>query len=115
MTFEFLPDGAWETLRRILGLIASSLIDTGGRSIGIRFGSGTVTFPGGAQTSTVMNVSHGLGKTPVCVLLTSQSATVMFEAVAPLSATQIGVEAATRDLSSPVLGTTRSFYWVVIG
>lgn len=91
------------------------VIDTGGQSVGMRFGTTSVTWPGGAQATNVPAVDHGLGRTPVVALLTPLNSTNLVLSVMSVTATQITVQGATRDESSPVLGTTRTVHWLVIG
>ena len=62
---EHLADGSIAD-RNFLQL-ANLVIDTGGRSLGIRFGSDTVSFTAAAQSANKV-ISHGLGKTPILVL-----------------------------------------------
>jgi hypothetical protein len=52
----------WEEILR-------RLIDTGGQSIGVRFGADTLAWPGvAAATSNTKLVAHGLGKVPIVVI-----------------------------------------------
>lgn len=50
--------------------LAQIVPDTGGRSVGYRFGQVTCTWPGGNQQTNAPTVMHGLGRTPVDVQLT---------------------------------------------
>jgi hypothetical protein len=42
-------------------------IDTGGRSLGIRFGSDSLTWPAAGTSSNTKTVTHGLGRAPIVV------------------------------------------------
>lgn len=82
--------------------------------LAIRAGAGTVTWPGGSQTSTALTVTHGLGRTPVAVVATNTSApNPMF--TMNYTATTFQVVCGTNDLSSPANGVTNGFVWVAVG
>lgn len=97
--------------------LSKLFLDTGGRSLKIRAGTDTVTYPGASATSNAKTVNHGLGSTPIAVLLTESSAGVgggyIFVTAAPTST------AFTAQITSPgvtpALNTTQTFYWLAIG
>src|SRR4051812_22826886 len=98
--------------------LARLVLDTGGRSIGIRFGAATITWPGGSPFATVA-VTHGLSRTPVVVFAGDAGGGTMatnipvWSASAP-GATTFTAAAETSDASAPAVGLTRTFYWVCL-
>ena len=94
--------------------LMSLVMDTGGQSVGIRFGSDSVTWNGASPTSPATTVTHGLGSKPVCVLLTSTGSTNAVYSTATPTTTSMDITATTRDGSTPANGTQRFFYWAVI-
>lgn len=100
--------------QRNFEVIAKSMVETGGRSIGVRFGSTTVVFAAAPEATKA--VSHGLGKTPVAafafpVLATTQ--TLFCSARTGASATSITFQFNT-DNAVNFTGTV-TFYWLVLG
>ena len=51
--------------------IAKLFLDTGGESVRLRFGTGTVTGTGARDGS--VNITHGMGSTPLVALVVPQS------------------------------------------
>lgn len=111
---EHVADGDWNGVGRNFQKLMSLLPDTGGRSVGIRFGSDAVTWAGGSRTTAANPITHGLGRTPVAVLLTSSTSNMEMSASA-LGATTFSATGNTMDGTSPVNGTARTFYWLVVG
>lgn len=110
---EHVPEGAWDVVRRNFEALGGTF-DTGGMSVGVRFGNAVTTYPGGSAVSDNTAVDHGLGKTPVAVFTQSQG---IAHAARPTSvgATQFVVNVATLDGSSPGAATDVDVYWLVIG
>jgi hypothetical protein len=112
ISLEQLVDGSASD--RNFQKLMSLVLDTGGRSVGIRFGTGSVSFTASAA-STEYTVAHGLGRTPVTAYATFRHATgttLVFTAyVSTLTSTTIGVSAA---VSSAVTGSL-SVDWLVFG
>ena len=111
---EYVADGDWDAVQRNFEKLRAFVPDTGGKSVGLRFGVATVTWPGGSQQSDSINVTHGLGKTPTVVF--TQSDTVIAHArPASIGATQFAVQMRTVDGSSPLATRTDFVYWIAIG
>jgi hypothetical protein len=113
MTFlpEWVPE---EMIRRNFDRLASLVIDTGAQLVGIRFGSGQITYPGGSAVSDAGLVSHGLGKAPVAMFCQSQGVHHYVRPITPTSTT-FTAQGRTLDGTSPAAATTVDFYWLVIG
>jgi hypothetical protein len=91
--------------------IARILIDTGGRAIGIRWGTGTATFTG-ASPSTTTNVSHGLGSTPKVVIVSASSGVGINYNVTAKAATTFSV---VGDYPFGAISGAFTFDWIAIG
>lgn len=113
-----------ETLRdntpsaRNFDKLAQLVLDTGGQSAGIRFGTGTCTFGGGSRMTSATTVSHGLGRTPAAIL-----ATVNYGSSDPDETWSIRVSGADDDSfdvrvsndTAMSAGWAVPFYWLAIG
>lgn len=92
--------------------LAQLVLDTGGKTIGIRFGTGSVTFTA-STTSATQTIAHGLAKVPqyiACQALDSSGAIT----VRPVSgADAVNFQAVGRTASAVTGAAT--FYWAVIG
>jgi hypothetical protein len=116
ISLEHIAPEDWAAVERVRQVLQSLVPDTGGRSIGVRFGVSTLTWPGGVAGSSIGTVTHGLGRTPVCVLATVNAGGVAGPAwTGTPGATTFPLAARTADGSSPGAGTTTSVSWVVIG
>lgn len=108
-----LHDG--ENTQAIFDLIAKSAIDTGGRSIKLRFGTSSVTFTA-SPTSAQVTIAHGMGSTPTLAAgfaRTPTNARVTVQESAAASATNIFL---TGFISDAVASSvTQSIYWIAIG
>lgn len=102
--------------------IAKYLIDTGGRTIKLRFGRTTITFNNGGAASAVSQVkqvSHGLGSTPVAIYATMDS--IGNGAAADAAITVVTYAATTIDFRATTIagGTVGPgdlyFSWLAIG
>lgn len=92
--------------------LMSLVIDTGGQSVGLRFGVASVTHTASVQG--VQTVTHGLGRTPGAVLCTVNAGadgTAYTASAFNLAATTFGI-VTTR---APAFSATLSVYWVAIG
>lgn len=106
---EHLADGS-VTDRNFVKL-AGLVLDTGGQSVGLRFGtfSGTTSATGELTTT----VAHGLARTPGAVLLTSNSSSGT-----QITARAINLTATTFDVyvvRSAAAAVAVGGYWAVIG
>jgi hypothetical protein len=106
-------------IQRNFDKLARLVIDTGGRSIGIRFGSGTFTWPGASAFSNVATVPHGLGRAPGAVFITGSSNAGLNAfpdfSVFSFGATTFAAQAGTVDAQNPLNTATTNFYWIAIG
>lgn len=115
IALEHLADGSVSD--RNFQKLMSLVIDTGGLSVGIRFGSGTVTWAGATPFATV-SVTHGLGATPKAVMICDNGLGTLAQIAvfsASAGATTFTAAAEPTDSSSPAASTTRGFYWVAVG
>jgi hypothetical protein len=113
--------GSTESVAVGAGSEFKSVIDGGGKSSFLQlateakrkvgFGSTTLKFPGGTKFSNEVEVSHGLGATPVSVIANSNNAAVMV-AVKSVSSTKAKFQA-TNWFGEEAFEFT--VYWVAIG
>ncbi len=115
MQLEHLQAGDWDTVRRNFERLRDSL-DTGGRSLSMRSGADTTTFPGGSSFSNTKSVTHGLGKAPTSVLITPFGSVWVTFNLLSIDDTQFTVQFQSNDTSfSPAAATGQSFSWEVKG
>lgn len=126
VSLEHIAPGDWGAVERVRQLLQSLVIDAGidattklPRSVGIRFGTATITWPGGTPFATVA-VTHGLGRTPTAVFAGDAGGGTMNTNIPVWSATSPGATtftaaAETSDASAPAVGLTRTFYWLAVG
>lgn len=109
---DYVPNDDWDSVRRNFERLFQ-MFDTGGESVGVRFGLGTDAWPGGADTSTGVTITHGLGREPVAVF--TQSTTLVAHC-RPTAVDSTGFTAThkTIDGSSPGAGNA-NFYWMAVG
>jgi hypothetical protein len=113
--FEYVDD---PVVQRNFEALSRRSIDTGGRSLGIRGGTNTVTFPGGSANTDPLTVSHGLERTPTSVQLTAIAATTpvdLFVVSGTEDADSFDVRGRMSDGSSPAAAATQNFYWLALG
>jgi len=79
----------------------------------INFGSAVVEWGGGHPNSKETTVTHSLSTTPVCVIATAESVTIV--GAKSKGATTFKVWARTGDGSSPGAGTKETLHWLAIG
>jgi hypothetical protein len=91
--------------------LAQLVIDTGGKDIGLRWGTGTAVFTAAVFTPTV-TIAHGLGKTPVVAFTQTQSGLIDY-AVTGFTATNLSVVGFSTN--NVAVTATLSFYWIVVG
>lgn len=106
--------------RQKFDALARAILGLGGKSVELRFGTGTVTWPGGNPFTSTVTIPHGLGRAAVVALATaalppgSANATV---SVVSKDATNVVWQGCVADTvsGSPAAATTRTFYWIAIG
>ena len=95
-----------------------AIMDTSGVARRISFGVTSITWPGGAQFSDTVVVSHNLGTSPACVVVgaTLPPGSTAYEAnIVTWTSTTISLRAHTTDGTSPALGTITDAHWIAIG
>jgi hypothetical protein len=113
---EQLADGS--VADRNFQALARFVLDTGGVTAGARWGTGTVTWPGGSPFTSTLTLAHGLGKAPVVAVATPQLAgasQVCSMNVVTFDATNVQWRGYATDDTSPAAAVTKIFYWLVIG
>lgn len=91
-----------------------------GGPIKIRFGTVTVTWPGGTPNANTATITHGLdsGFPPVVVVGSSIGASFSgypIVAFGTLTSTTFGAFIRNGDGTSPVAGSTATIAWIAIG
>lgn len=107
---EQLADGsaADRNFQRLVGLV----LDTGGRSIGFRFGSTVVATSASATGSATQ--AHGLGKAPVAAFATGVGSGGLINAeIQSFDATNVVLRVGYTDGTGRTQNNT--VYWLVIG
>lgn len=111
---EYLSDGAWDVARRLFATVFRLLIDTGGQSVGIRFGSSALTFAASTNSAST-TIPHGLGRLPIVVLALPFSS----PAFGKIPTLNLSSSDATSIVLNGEIGTAHtgsiSFSWAVIG
>lgn len=111
ISLEHIVPEDWQAVDRMRQTLQSLVVDTGGRSIGIRCGTGTAVFTA-AQASATVTVPHGLGKTPLFAIAGTRNNLIGY-AVTARDATNLSV---IGFVTSNVATTnTLTFDWLVIG
>lgn len=109
------PDD-WPSIERLRVSLERLLIDTGrSEAIGIRFGTGTVTFTA-SRVSASTAVTHGLGRTPVVVFVmdaTDHTSHVVAFSAFSYTSTQFTTRGDFTDGTAATGGS--AFVWVAIG
>jgi hypothetical protein len=102
-----------------IDVMARQFLDSGGRSLKIRTGTTTISWPGGSVVSDTETVTHGLGSTPVAVLLTvkDNSGLVLSPVVDAFTytSTQFSCRAITIDGTTPLNTATTTVVWLALG
>lgn len=112
---ERVQEGDWDGLNRVIDRLRSLVLDTGGQSIGVRFGHVTLSWSSSTSAGNQV-VAHGLGRTPENVQVTPRSmpfssgVTVTCKEVSR-DATDITINA---EASSSVTGDV-VVDWLVVG
>jgi hypothetical protein len=114
LPLEHLPTDT--PIGRNFAITAQRALSLGGSVQGdVRIGVATVTWDGSHATASA-TVSHGLGRTPIVVLVTPQGGPFLLHyAVSTFTATTFALSVPTSDGSFPAAATTRDIYWLVIG
>lgn len=95
--------------------LMSLVIDTGGESIGVRFGQKAFTWPGGTGLQT-FTITHGLGRAPIVVLaINGNNNTRGMPRTYTYGATTFVLDIITSDASVPGAGTADTYYWLAVG
>lgn len=98
--------------------LTGQVADFGKDGVKVRFGSGTVTWPGASQLTGVVTVTHGMGLTPTAVVaiatFTAGAGSAMVGLTGAPGATTFTIQGYNPG-GAPVAGTTSTFYWLAIG
>lgn len=101
------------TIQRNFDKLKRAVIDTAGRTVGIRWGTAAFTWPGSTSVHT-SSVDHGLGRPPVIVLATNAD-----DNTAGLTRTYGYTDTSfTLDVIAPAnvtTGTGDTYRWLAIG
>lgn len=111
IALEHISPEDWNAVDRMRQTLNALVLDTGGRSVGIRFGVGTATWTASAFSAAVV-IPHGLGRAPVVAFAGSQNALNGYS-VSGVGATNMSVTGFRTDNVS-VTGSA-GFFWVVFG
>lgn len=117
IALEHIAPNDWSGVQRLVEALGNLVLDTGGRSLGIRAGVVAVTFPGAGSISNLATVTHGLGRTPLAVVVTADGTaqgTVITADVRSIGATTFVVAAEFNNLFVPG-GGGLNVYWIAIG
>lgn len=95
--------------------LARLVLDTGGKSIGIRFGTGSIAFAASTDSTQPCIVLHGLGKAPQVIFATNKGASGYTKIAAFTTdiVTSTSFQVFAR-IPSATTGTL-DFYWIAIG
>lgn len=110
----YIADGDWESVRRVVGNLVTGMLDTAGRTMGLRFGSDTLTYTA-AAVSAQKTISHGLSRTPTVIFANAKAGAKrhVVNAAGTIDSTSFDLIAETAD--GGVLSSTITVYWLVLG
>lgn len=110
---EHLADGSISdrNFQKLMHLV----VDTAGLEVAVRFGIGSLTWPGGSRLTGALTIDSGLGVTPTVVVFGSVETNMHVALTGVPSTASFTVQGNTIDGSSPPSSTSRSFYWVAVG
>lgn len=110
-----LPRYDGNNLQAILDIIAKSAIDTGERSIKLRWGSSSATYTA-AATSAQVTIPHGMGSVPVALFLSlKQPQNGLHIPYENAAADATNVYVILRQAQNTAVSVTQNFYWIAIG
>jgi hypothetical protein len=114
---EFVSD---PTIRRNFEKLLGTLIDTGGKTLHLRFGKSTVLASSSADYTDATNIAHGMGSTPVVVIATTWQggntpSGILVWGIKALDATNFQIQGKAAD--GTLLGPSGSYQvlWLAIG
>lgn len=111
INLEHLADGSVSD--RNFQALMNLVLDTGGKSIGLRFGTKSFLWPGGTAQQT-FTIDHGLGRAPQVVLaVNSNNNTAAMPRTYTYTATQFELNLIAPANVAATTGDT--FHWVAIG
>ena len=117
-TFDDTQPVGGQDLQDALDMIATQFPVSLGSIRQARFGTGTITWPGGLASSNTINVSHGLSVTPGAVLVASITSSGLTQIPVLQSglytSTQFSVAAGTVDGQTPLASATTGFAWLAV-
>lgn len=93
--------------------LAEIVVDTGGQSVGVRFGANSATWSA-SPTSATKTIAHGLGRTPGAVFVSATgTGFLLYSEASASNSTNIFISGT--DTRNTSLTGTFAFYWLVIG
>jgi hypothetical protein len=115
IALEHIQPEDWAAVNRVVDALRSLVLDTGGRSLGLRVGVKSFSWPGGTALQT-FSISHGLGRTPAVVLAVNGSNNTRgMPRTYSYTATTFALDVITSDASNPGAATADTYGWVAIG
>lgn len=111
IALDHIADGDWQAVERLRLALQSLVVDTGGQSIGVRFGTSTATWTAAATTPGV-TIPHGLARSPIYAHASTRTSLLEY-AVTSRDATNIVVTGFV-TMNTAFTGSA-TFDWVVIG
>lgn len=110
---EKLMDGS--ITQRNFEKIARFTIDFGNSSLQARFGTASVTWPGGSDTSNTVTDAHGLGATPTFILATANDSNAgRVGIVATADATNVSLQLQTVNGATPLNTVVTAISYLVV-
>lgn len=95
--------------------LKSLVIDTGGESVGMRFGIAVLTYTAAAVTP-ALTVTHGLGVTPECILaLPASGANRHCVNYVVVTRTDTTFDLISETVTGAAISGNLSVFWLVIG
>lgn len=98
----------FETLERLVP-------GTGDRTIDFRWGTATITWPGGDVNSDVITQAHGINRTPVVAFVQPSNEGGSYESVVGFNASDLSIQLRRTDGTTPGAGATLTVYWLALG
>lgn len=122
-----LPDpdvqtGPWDVAKAGVQRNFDALADAsglfGGKSVEVRFGTDTLTYPGGSVLTNVKTITHGLGRTPVAVVAVGAQGST--QGIVAMTCENVGAttfDARAQDVSAiaRAAGFQVSLFWFAVG
>lgn len=113
IALEHIQDPAADpNIQRNFDRLVANVPDLGGLATSLRFGTATMTWPGGSPTATTLVISHGLGTTPHGVIATAGINIWAACITGTYTDADFRLGARTFDGTSPAAASTNDVYWI---